>query len=64
MAHRRRSPLQKLDDEIPISRAVQRVLRDRVEPELFGKEVSIDTEGVSSEGTASEREDGDSREKG
>lgn len=64
MSHRRRSPLQELDDEIPISRSVQRVLRDRVEPKFFGEEVSIDSEGVSSEGTATEREDGDSREKG
>lgn len=64
MGHGGGTPLEELDDEVSVSGSVERVLGDRVKPELLGEEVTVDAERVSSERTASEREDRDSGQEG
>jgi hypothetical protein len=64
MPHTARTPLQPLHNEVSISRTIQRVLSDALEPELLGQKVSVDAEGVSGERATAQGEDGDAGEEG
>jgi len=47
MGHRERRPHQELHDKVPVSNPPQAVFGDRVEPELFCQEFSINNKRVA-----------------
>ena len=56
MDHRQASPHHELDDKVAVADAPHRVLGDGLEAQLLAEEFTVNGEGVTCKGTASEGE--------